>query len=132
MGHFEKDADSLERVLGRAAKIIGGLGNVTGEERLKTPGLLSLEKRRLGPVFDNHKSDDRGDGDEVFSVAAGERTRSNGFKVQMGKAGVGDEEALSGQAWEQGSCLGKSGNFHPWKLSSSGWTDAGPVEQEAG
>lgn len=44
--HFRKDVDKLERVQGRATKMINCSENLTYEERLNKLGMFSLEGLR--------------------------------------------------------------------------------------
>jgi len=61
-----------------------GLEHLLYEERLRNQGMFSLEKwRQRGNLINAYryvKSDSKVNGNWLFSVVAGDRTRSNGHK----------------------------------------------------
>jgi len=85
----KKDMDLFEWVQRRAAKMIQGLECICYEERLRELGLFSLEKRRLQrdliAACQYLKGAYKKDGDNRFSKACCDRTRSNGFKLREGR-----------------------------------------------
>jgi len=83
----KNDVELLEWVKRRATKMIRGLEYLSYEERLRELGLFSLEKRRLRgdlrvPVPEGAY---RKGGENLFSKACCDKTRSNGFKLREGR-----------------------------------------------
>jgi len=69
--------------------MIQGLEHLCCKERLRQLGLFSLEKRRLqgdlAAAFQYLKGAYRKDGENIFSSACCDRTRSNSFKAREGR-----------------------------------------------
>ncbi|KAK4812701.1 hypothetical protein QYF61_013726 [Mycteria americana] len=84
----KKDMERLERVQRRATKMSKGLGSLLCESRLRQLGLFSLEKRLRGHliiVFQYLKGGYKKDGDSLFTRSHVEKTRSNGYKLLLGR-----------------------------------------------
>ena len=83
-----KDMEVLEWVQRRATKMIRGLEHLSYEESLRELGWFSLKRRLWGDViaaFRYLKGAYRKDGENIFSRACCDRTRSSGFKLREGR-----------------------------------------------
>ena len=106
----------------RATKMIRGLENFSYEDRLRELGLFSLEKRRLWAdliaAFQYLKGAYRKDGENIFSKACRERTRSNGFKLREGRVVPSDRTRDNGHKLKHRKFrLNMRKNFFPLRVT---------------
>jgi len=85
----KEDMDLLEQIQRRSTKMIQGLEHLSCEERLRELGLFGLENRRfwgvLRAAFQYLEGACRKDGENMFSRACCDGTKSNGFKLIEGR-----------------------------------------------
>jgi len=83
--------------------MIRGLEHLSYEVRLRELGLFSLEKREfwrdLIAAFQYLKGTYRKDGENLFSKAFCDRTRSNGFKLREGRFSLHIRKKFFTRGW---------------------------------
>ena len=86
---YKKDRELLERVWRRTSKMIRGLEHLPCKDRLRKPGLFSLEKRKLWAdlvaAFQYLKGAYKQEGSQLFERVDNGRTRGNDFKLKEGR-----------------------------------------------
>jgi len=86
---YSRDVDLLERVQGRATKIIQGIEHVPYVDRLWAMGLFSLEKGMLQgdlrAAFRYLKGGYEKEEDRLLSKVCCDRTRGSSFKLKEGR-----------------------------------------------
>ncbi|CAM5111507.1 unnamed protein product [Natator depressus] len=87
---FRKDEFKLEQVQRRATRMIRGMENLSYARRLKELGLFSLTKRRLRgdmiAIYKYIRGINTGEGEELFKLSTDVDTRTNGYKLVIGKS----------------------------------------------
>ena len=87
--YLKKDIDKLERVQGRATRLISKCRNNNNEDRLKITGLMTLEERRnrddLIETFKIIKGFSKVDYSKWFTLSHNHRTRGPRYKLIKSK-----------------------------------------------
>ncbi|KAK4823865.1 hypothetical protein QYF61_007621 [Mycteria americana] len=116
---FKKGVKVLECVQRRATKLVTGLEGMSYEERLRTLGLSSMEKRRLrGDLIALYSFLRRGSGEggaDLFSLVSSDRMHGNGSKLHQGRFRLDIRKHFFTEKWKCWTGIG-TGFLERWLM----------------